>query len=1248
MSYKLDNFKGIIFNKKNNSHEIFLSGTFLGKGNQLYNNLNNNFIILTTKLHNNSIIGITQNNLFNNIKCDSISKKITFCNKRNKIYKSNNNKYQQINSINNNYLFENNFITYNNNNYNIFTLYLDIFIKKLQYCKFLPQELINFNLNLDFLNKWPHIYYKRYKCKPPQVYPLDYPNLKIYNTNKISNNFDISLIENNKTLNVIINNNFIPPANNYNSYYVTFTDCFYKFTFNFNYIYNNTINKISYLNPTMSQLLINNIQSYLTFSKSMIYLYGNFLGKNSNIYKNDPNKIILTQRVNCSSSIIGLTQYNLANNISNDISNNRILFHKKNNNKSILINNPTPNIFPKFIDAYKEFSKLPSAKYLFDNNIKINNQHYNLNTLSSFNLYYNVGIVKYYHKESLKNTFITTNINLNKLLNFNNSNPSTINESINNFNSQTIFGNINNNNNNNNNNLISNGLQSQLENIGLQIPSYLEPPWLGPPDQLGTSLVFNLLTPPAVPFDMHSNYKLSIKNFKPLSQNKSYYSIFTIGTESLKQYTVNFDYIYYNGLTNYYYNPNMDQLLNNNINSKLVFSKDKLYLHGNFLGPNSNIYKTDHNNIILKQQVNASASVIGITQHNLKYNISQNFNKKTIIFHKKATPKNIRIKNTNNFNNSNKFIPVKDISNLPYLFDLSFTYLNNSYTKHFTLYYNYGLFNITHCESLINTNLIGTLNLNSLFSFNTQLSNFDISYIINRSTNNPTLITNINNNQLNIDLMNPYKPVTPNLPYYIILNKINDSSTNLYLKIDHLYYNSISKYYLLNQKYSEQLINNVKSYIQISKDKIYLYGNFLGSNSNIYKDDPNKIILTQQTSCSSSVIGLTQNNLSHNISINKKNIIFHKSKPKKNISINYFPKNFTKSLTYINNSNYLFESSGIRYLTQDYSNNFTMYYNYGITKTETTNLFPIDILVNLQGFLDFSTNFNNFSNLYINYGLIDTNFIDATHNVNELSIVPNIKFTIKNNFKFAENNSSYQIIITNLLTMKSNVLDINLLNYYSNKNIYLLYPYIEDFLIKNINIDIYQLRDASINLSNYFYPEFKNLTSLTYDLLPISNINNTYNLHYNNRVYNYEIIDITNNINNLESNSNLINKYLNNVINDDVQINYSNDRYPSYYYSNNNDLIINTKSLIRYFAGSISQSYIIYTYGYDLLFQSNIFTITYNILCNPNLCPLPALPNRISKISENGSTNAMRMQFSQNIRNAHHKKAKKIKFITKK
>ena len=476
-----------------------------------------------------------------------------------------------------------------------------------------------------------------------------------------------------------------------------------------------------------------------------------------------------------------------------------------------------------------------------------------------------------------------------------------------------------------------------------------------------------------------------------------------------------------------------------------------------------------------------------------------------------------------------------------------------------------------------------------------------------------------------------------------MLSKIGDSTTKLYLRIDHFYYNCVNNYYLLNQNYSEQLINNVKSYLQFSKDKIYLYGNFLGSNSNIYKDDPNKIILTQKTTCSSSVIGVTQNNLSHNISINKKNIIFHKSKPKKNISINYFPKNFTQKLNYINNNNYLFNSSGIKYLAQDFSNNFTMYYNYGITKTETTDLFPIDMSVNLDGFLDFSTKFNNFSNLYIYYGLIDTNFIDATHNVNELSILPNIKFTIKNNFKFAENNSSYQIVITNISTMKSNVLDINLLNYYSNKNIYLLYPYIEDILINNINIDIYQLRDASINLSNYFNPKFKNLTSLNYDLLPASYINNTHNLHYNNKVYNYEIIDITNNINKL-----IPKNYLENVINDDVMIKYLHSNYPSYSYSSNSDLIINTKSLIRYFAGSISQKYIIYTYGYDLLFQSNIFTITYNILCNPYLCPLPGFPNRISKISENGSANAMRMQFSNKIRNASHQKGRKVKFITKK
>ena len=136
---------------------------------------------------------------------------------------------------------------------------------------------------------------------------------------------------------------------------------------------------------------------------------------------------------------------------------------------------------------------------------------------------------------------------------------------------------------------------------------------------------------------------------------------------------------------------------------------------------------------------------------------------------------------------------------------------------------------------------------------------------------------------------------------------------------------------------------------------------------------------------------------------------------------------------------------------------------------------------------------------------------------------------------------------------------------------YLLYPYVEDIiLIKDIEIDIYQMCDAKINLSDYFVDRFANLANLNYDLLPMSNINNTYNLYYNNKIYKYEIIDITNNINKLKPKS-----YLENVINDEGTIIKLNDyNYPSYSYFNNN-LIIDTKSLIRYFAGSISQKYII-------------------------------------------------------------------------
>ena len=124
------------------------------------------------------------------------------------------------------------------------------------------------------------------------------------------------------------------------------------------------------------------------------------------------------------------------------------------------------------------------------------------------------------------------------------------------------------------------------------------------------------------------------------------------------------------------------------------------------------------------------------------------------------------------------------------------------------------------------------------------------------------------------------------------------------------------------------MINNIKSHLLFAKDKISLYGNFLGSNSNIYKDDANKIILTQNINCGSSIIGLTRFNLAHNISINKKNIIFHKFRAKKNISINYFPAKVTEKLNYNNEKNYLFDSSCFQHSNQYYPSNFTLYYNF--------------------------------------------------------------------------------------------------------------------------------------------------------------------------------------------------------------------------------------------------------------------------------------------------------------------------------
>ena len=78
------------------------------------------------------------------------------------------------------------------------------------------------------------------------------------------------------------------------------------------------------------------VNSQLIFSKRKIFLSGNILGKGSNLIDNNY-KIYFTQRLSDTSNVIGITQSNLANNITRLTNQNKTFLHKFRHMKNIQI-----------------------------------------------------------------------------------------------------------------------------------------------------------------------------------------------------------------------------------------------------------------------------------------------------------------------------------------------------------------------------------------------------------------------------------------------------------------------------------------------------------------------------------------------------------------------------------------------------------------------------------------------------------------------------------------------------------------------------------------------------------------------------------------------------------------------------------------------------------------------------------------------------------------------------------------------
>ena len=110
--------------------------------------------------------------------------------------------------------------------------------------------------------------------------------------------------------------------------------------------------------------------------------------------------------------------------------------------------------------------------------------------------------------------------------------------------------------------------------------------------------------------------------------------------------------------------------------------------------------------------------------------------------------------------------------------------------------------------------------------------------------------------------------------------------------------------------------------------------------------------------------------------------------------------------------------------------------------------------------------------------------------------------------------------------------------------------------------------------------------------------NNQYILHYNNKIIPMQNIDLT-------------------------------------YDGDTDELIV--KSLNRFFVGEVTGKFKLKFFDEfsEYEFESTELDVKFNIICNPNLCPLPALPDRRQMSYRIGSMGSFRMQFSNTIQNAH-------------
>lgn len=478
----------------------------------------------------------------------------------------------------------------------------------------------------------------------------------------------------------------------------------------------------------------------------------------------------------------------------------------------------------------------------------------------------------------------------------------------------------------------------------------------------------------------------------------------------------------------------------------------------------------------------------------------------------------------------------------------------------------------------------------------------------------------------------------------------------------------------INSKHSSKIIFGAKLNQPSNKRTlVYLSGNFMGSTSKTTSTtniattsttndkDKDKIFLIGKTQ-SNHLIGITQHNLLYNISIDSSNqkVIFHKkiamycpndSNSEKKNHKNIYQQNDGKEIYYLSDVTYLVDSKYIsgnhftfKYLTTTYTSTDTscvnLYFNYGIKELPTSNKLTLDY----EYFLDFPNSIPPTTRFDICFNYMNDNNTHMKSQPNQSDIeklsvdiiftspmlTPSIvdgSYTFSNQIVFTETNPD----------KKTFYLDVDYI-YYSGCNFY-LYPFDGSFSLSvgNINLNIPQKTTKVLDFSNYFVGSAGAWKRWNLDLIATSDLTNEfYPIHFNNKIVYYNNINIYS--------DEIIYRFKCTAKPPKKDFEKGGIEITHHYDSGSNisapKLIIT--SLNQLFLGPLYQKYKFIQTG--TITEVAYFSITYNIVCNIFLCPIPSFPSN-TQLRTVGSRGSNKMQMSERINTSISRKSKKTKFI---